>query len=164
MEQCARGTLYRMDRPRRRKRSALAFLGGMLLLMAIALIGAAPQMLESRMAQDTATATGQVVRLLKVDDRPFGGSWHAMVCFQDMQGRMITFTDRTGANPPLHRVGDAVQVAYNPFSATDAILPEDLRREENVGRIIGIVFATLGAAVLFLAWRLRRGNAAGSTK
>ncbi|MHB2016488.1 MAG: DUF3592 domain-containing protein [Candidatus Xenobia bacterium] len=140
----------------RRRRSPLIFLGAMLCFGAIGLIGLVPRSLAQQTATRTGLATGKVVSLLHVHDRPLGGSVHVMVSFETPQHEMITFTDPVGANPSLHQVGDTVVVAFNPVMPSDADIPQDVERQVNFARNIGIVFACLGVLSFWGAWHLQK--------
>jgi hypothetical protein len=63
-------------------------------------------------------APGRVVRM--VDSRSRNSTTYAPIVAFEADGRKFTFKDSVSSNPPSHRVGDAVEVLYDPADPADA--------------------------------------------
>jgi len=68
----------------------------------------------SNFLRSAATADGTVIE--NVGSR----NYHARVRFRTNSGQELTFVSSTGTNPPSYRVGESVQVFYDPDDPTHA--------------------------------------------
>jgi hypothetical protein len=99
------------------------------------------------------SAPGQVIELLEVRDKDGGSStWKPRVTFTAAAGQQITFDSSFSANPAPYRVGEAVEVLYESTDPAGA-------RIRGFGSLwmgpmilggLGLVFATIGAAILLV--------------
>jgi hypothetical protein len=83
---------------------------------------------------------------------------HPVVVFTTTAGEEIRFTSSTGSSPPMHRVGDQVQVRYPPGRPRDAAI--DGFVELWLGALItsglGLVFGAIGTGMLISHYRKPR--------
>jgi hypothetical protein len=61
-------------------------------------------------------AEGQIVQVIPLANSKGKALFYPIVEFCTAEGQTIRFQGSTGSNPPAHRVGDKVQVRYDPQS------------------------------------------------
>lgn len=100
-------------------------------------------------------AEGVVVELVRGSSRsttnPGPSSWFPVVRWLDPTGQEQLVRGSGGANPPRHRVGQPLTVAYDPAGARPAQLVDSLQGTTLVLRWAGTLTLALGCAAMLLA-------------
>jgi hypothetical protein len=107
---------------------------------------------------------GQVVQVVSHPGSKGKVFFYPIVEFRTADGRIIRFEGSTGSNPPAHRVGDQVQVRYDPQSPESAVIDSwDLWLPSILFIGIGGFFVLVGFLFVFdaLAALLRLGGLVG---
>jgi hypothetical protein len=100
-------------------------------------------------------AVGTVVQL-SVDRNDNGSTvYYPIVAFTTARGDSVTVRSKVGSNPPSWRVGDAVDVLYDPADPQGARLAGffHLHIGSFVFGILGLVFGAIGGIWLYLVRR-----------
>jgi hypothetical protein len=95
-------------------------------------------------------AEGRVVAL-ETRERPGKQStYRPIVEFVSETGQSVRFTDSTGSNPPAHRVGDTVEVLYDPATPEFAMVNSffNIHGVSLIPLIVGGAFTLFGAVAL----------------
>jgi len=91
---------------------------------------------------------GQVVQVVSHPGSKGKVFFYPIVEFRTADGRIIRFEGSTGSNPPAHRVGDQVQVRYDPQSPESAVIDSwDLWLPSILFIGIGGLFALIGLLI-----------------
>lgn len=139
--------------------------GRTIVAVAFGLMGLALVVLGLRFASATrafidrsARASGTVVELARSRE---GGSYFPVVRFETPDGRTVTFRNRTGGDPPSHRVGETVPVLYDRAQPERAAIdtPSSLWLGPVLVGGLGVIFCAVAAGALLLAARNRRAAA-----
>jgi len=134
--------------------------GQELLVAVLGLVVASVLLLGSRAAARdgrvlSGRAEGVVVELVRGSSRsttnPGPSSWFPVVRWLDPTGQEQLVRGSGGANPPRHRVGQPLTVAYDPAGARPAQLVDSLQGTTLVLRWAGALTLALGCAALVLA-------------
>jgi hypothetical protein len=67
-------------------------------------------------------AEGRVAQLIPLTDHKGKAMFYPIVEFRTAEGQTIRFQGSTGSNPPTYRVGEKVQVRYDPQSPESAVI------------------------------------------
>ena len=107
------------------------------------------------------TTTGTVVRMNEQSDGEGGCCTYVPVVDFDVNGNMYTFEGDTASNPPAYRVGEQVDVRYDPANPNTAQI--DSWFERWIFPIIMIPAMIIAALILnvFMIRAWRRGEAIG---
>ena len=98
-------------------------------------------------------AQGTVVSL---DRASLQEAFHPVVAYCDAQGVEHRFRSAVGSYPASHKVGDKVEVFYNPQSPDEAIIDaKDFARMSRICFLAAGLAVVLGTAVLVLSCRSR---------
>ncbi|BAL98825.1 hypothetical protein CLDAP_07860 [Caldilinea aerophila DSM 14535 = NBRC 104270] len=109
-------------------------------------------------------AEGQIVQVIPLANSKGKALFYPIVEFCTAEGQTIRFQGSTGSNPPAHRVGDKVQVRYDPQSPESAVVDSwDLWLPSILFIGTGGFFVLVGFLFVFdaLAALLRLGGLVG---
>lgn len=95
-----------------------------------------------------APATGTVVELRYESGRK-GGAYFPVVRFQTRDGQEVRFKNGVGQNPAAHKVGDSVEVLYEPARPQRASINHlfDLYFSSLITGFMGLMFTGFGVAI-----------------
>lgn len=129
---------------------ATILVGPLFLLVGIGLCagGAYWGWLTQRFAQTAATAPGTVVELVRHSDSEGGDSYSPVVEFTLPSGRTVRFEENISSNPPSHRVGESVDVFYNPENPSDARINSTFTLWFGPGLLVGMGFCFSSLSLL----------------
>lgn len=117
--------------------------------------------LTRNFVQTAATAPGTVVELTRQSDSEGGDSFSPVVEYTLPSGRTVRFEEDLSSNPPSHRVGESVEVFYNPENPSEARINNTFTLWFGPGLLVGMGFCFssislligLGALFAFLRGR-----------
>ncbi len=128
-----------------------AFVGGLIAIavgLGVLFLGYQWRMSTEQRIETMVKAQGTVVEVVS-RTRTSGGErktlFYPAVEFRTAAGDVIRFEHNTGSNPPAYRVGDAVDVLYNPQTPQDATIDSwDIWMPSMIVMGIGGVFTLIG--------------------
>jgi hypothetical protein len=86
-----------------------AVLGAVLIVIAVWV-----QAGEQRFIRSAERTTGTVTDLVRDSDSDGSTVYYPVIAFRTSAGADVTFRSNTGSNPPSYRVGESVEVLYDP--------------------------------------------------
>lgn len=115
-----------------------------------------PLLFQHQVTADTQLTTG------KIEDYEInnGGAKAEIFSYQTGSGKTLRIHNAIFSDPPSYRIGDIVQVYYNPDAPEKAWL-KDNRSEKmmvNVFHILGVVFGVIGLTIVILKSRKADNN------
>ncbi|MGN8077925.1 DUF3592 domain-containing protein [Variovorax sp. 22077] len=98
---------------------------------------------------------GEVMRLLYVESserHESGGTWKPLVRFRAPSGEIIEFAPSSSSSPPAYKVGEKVDVFFDPNDPQDAMLDGffSLWGGALITGGLGLVFLLVTAVLLFV--------------
>jgi len=110
---------------------------------------------ERRFIASAGRTTGTVVDLVYETGTDHGSAYYPVVRFASPTGDSVTIRSRTGSNPPSHRVGDRVEVLYDPARPEHAKMAGffSLHLGSFILGIFAVVFGGIGGVWIFLQRR-----------
>ena len=97
---------------------------------------------------------GTIVKLIASRSTSSSGNstvYRPVVQFIDQNGNQVEFVSSTGSNPPSYKIGEEVEVLYNPESPNEAKIKGffTLWGGITVLGILGIAFSSVGGLIIF---------------
>ncbi|WP_295980192.1 DUF3592 domain-containing protein [uncultured Variovorax sp.] len=97
---------------------------------------------------------GEVMRLLYVEssERDESGTWKPLVRFKAPSGEVVEFAPSSSSSPPAYKVGETVDVFFDPNDPQDAMLDGffSLWGGAVITGGLGLVFMLVTAVLLFV--------------
>lgn len=131
------------------------FVGGVIAIaigLAILFLGYQWRTWTQQRIETMVTAQGTVVEVVartRMSDGERKTSFYPIVEFRTAAGDVIRFESSTGSNPPSHRVGETVNIFYNPQTPQDALIDSwDLWIPSTIVMGVGSVFALIGGLAI----------------
>jgi len=112
---------------------------------------------ERRFIAAATRTTGTVVDLVYETSSDHGSAYYPVVRFASPSGDSVTIRSRTGSNPPSHRVGDRIEVLYDPANPAHAKMAGFLSL--HIGSFILTIFAAVWGAIGGIWWWLQTRSA-----
>lgn len=115
-----------------------------------------PLLFQHQVTAETQLTTG------KIEDYEInnGGAKAEIFSYQTGSGKTLRIHNAIFSDPPSYRIGDIVQVYYNPDAPEKAWL-KDNRSEKmmvNVFHMLGVVFGVIGLTIVILKSRKAENN------
>lgn len=111
--------------------------------------------------QTATTAPGTVVELARHSDSEGGDSYSPVVEYTLPSGRTVRFEEDVSSDPPSHRVGESVEVLYNPEKPEEARINNAFTLWFGPGLLLslGVCFSSVALLVgLGMLWAFVRGR------